>query len=59
MKLYELLDDVEIQSDMKIVYYDYDKGDCIEITEKKAKNKEIRYIYCEKDVLYIEVEKED
>lgn len=59
MKLYELLDEVEIQSDMKIVYYDYDKEERIEITEKRAKDKEIRYIYCEEDVLYIEVEKED
>lgn len=59
MKLYKLLDEVEILSDMKIVYYDYDKEKRIEITEKRAKDKKIRYIYCEEDALYIEVEKED
>ncbi|PWM19940.1 MAG: hypothetical protein DBX97_04290 [Collinsella tanakaei] len=58
MKLYELLDEVEIQSDMKIVYYNYKKEKRIEITEKQAKNKTIRYLYSENDILFIEVEKE-
>ena len=59
MKLYELFDEVEIQNETKIVYYDFKKEKRIEITEKQAKNKTIHYLYSENDILFIEVEKED
>lgn len=57
MKLYELLNNVEIQSDLCIVYYDYEKGERIEILESEAQDKEMRYLYSENNCLFIEVEK--
>ena len=59
MRLYELLDSVEIQSDVHFVYYDYDKCERHELTEEEAKGKEVRYLYVDDYELYIEVDMED
>lgn len=56
MKIYELLNNVEIQVTIHFCYYDYDKEKRIEITEEEAEGKEMRYIYTENDEIYIEVD---
>lgn len=56
MKLSEFLDRVEIQSECCVVYYDEDKNERVEISDKEARDKEIRFIYSENNILFIEVE---
>ena len=59
MKLYKLLESVEIQSDVHFVYYDYDKCERYEISKEDVSGKEIRYLYVDDGELYIEVEEMD
>lgn len=56
MKLSDLLKNVDIQSEYKVVYYDDTKNERIEISDKEASDREIQFIYAENGVLYIEVE---
>lgn len=63
MKLYKLLKETEIQSEYKVVYFDEDKFERIEIKDTFTEdsiyyNAEILYIYVEEDILFIEIEKE-
>lgn len=59
MKLYDLIHQVEIQSETKYVYYDYDKCERFEITQEEALDKDIKYIYVDDGILYIEIDNED
>ena len=59
MKVYELYCNIDIQSTIRYCYYDYDKEERIIITKKKAWDKEIKYLYSEDDVIYIEVDMEE
>ena len=57
MYLYELLNsDIDFQSKWKVVEFDYDEYERIELNPADAMNKKINYLYVEDDVLYIEVE---
>lgn len=63
MKLYELLENTEIQSEYRVVYVEKDACERTEITDPITNdniyyNSEINYIYAENDIIYIEVEKE-
>lgn len=57
MTVRDLFDNVEVQSEVSIVYYDEDRNERIELQRKKALDKEIKFMYCENDVLFVEVEK--
>ena len=59
MKVYELIHQIEIQSETKYVYYDYEKCERIDITQADAQDKDIRYMYVDDGILYIEVENEE
>ena len=59
LKTYELLNNVEIQVAIHYCYYDFDSEERIEITHKEACDKEIKYLYCEDNEIYIEVNMED
>ena len=59
MRLYELLESIEIQSDVHFVYYDYEKCERYEISKEEASGKEIRYLYVDDGELYVEVDMED
>lgn len=59
MKAFELLDGVELQNEVKFVRYDYEHEVRVEITEDQAAYRDIRYIYSENDVLFIEVDSEE
>lgn len=59
MKLIQLILNVEIQSEYKIVYYDYDEERRIKTTLDGNENKDIRYMYVEDGTLYIEINCEE
>ena len=59
MTLHSLLLNVELQSEYKVVYYDYEQEERIEVHENHYYEKEIKYLYVENGVLYIEVENEE
>lgn len=54
-----MIKNVEIQSEAIYCYYDYEKEERIVLTDLEALHKPIKYIYCEKNTIYIEVESED
>jgi len=54
----DLLNNVELQSTAKYFYYDYDKEQRIELTEKEASDYDIKYIYEEDGIICFEVDKE-
>jgi len=56
--LRDLLNNVELQSTAKYFYYDYDKEQRIELTEKEASDYDIKYIYEEDGIICFEVDKE-
>lgn len=49
---------IEIQCQVALCYYDYNKDRRVPITREEAQNHEIKYIYVENDTLYIELEVE-
>lgn len=49
---------VEIQSEIVYCYYDYDNEKRVNITRQKAREYDIKYMYCEDNTLYIEVNME-
>ena len=49
---------IEIQCQMVLCYYDYDKDKRVLITREEAQDHEIKYMYVENDILYIELEVE-
>ena len=59
MLTWELLDNIEVQGVKHYCYYDYNKEERIEITYKQAYDKEVKYLYCEDNEIYIEVDMED
>lgn len=59
MTIRDLLDNlVEIQGECHYCYYDNDSEERVEITEDRAMDYDMKYIYCENGALYIEVEYE-
>ncbi len=61
MKLYELLENTDIQSEYKVVYVKENDYQRTEITDPITDDNvyydsEINYIYAENDIIYIEVE---
>lgn len=60
MTFQDMLDGgIDFQVQVNFYYYNYDKDERIPMTEKEAKNKEIKYMYCENDEIVIEVDMED
>lgn len=55
----QLLNNVDIQSEVTLCYFDYDKYERIEVKPShKNYGKRIRNIYAEKDTIYIEFDNE-
>ncbi len=60
MKLYELLDAVDFQSEIRVVYFDWKNFERVEVFDmKKYRGNSIKFVYSENDILYIEIEVED
>ena len=55
MKLYELFLNIEIQSEYKVVYYDYEAEKRIEVTPEEYTDQYVFYMYVEDGILYIEI----
>ena len=51
----ELIRDIDVQSEVCYCYYDDNREERIEITGEQAREKEIKYLYCEDNIIYIEV----
>ena len=57
MLLYEFLQsDIDIQSQWKVVIFDYDRYERVEVDPTEYEDRRIIYMYAEDDILYIEVE---
>lgn len=59
MKVYELIDNVEIQSEIRYCWYDYDNDVRIIVSEEWAMYHEIKYMYVDDGLLYVEVENDE
>lgn len=59
LKIYEVLDNVDVQCEVKFVRYEYATGNRVVLSEAEARGCEIRYMYVEDDVLFLEVEVDD
>ena len=57
MKLCDLIEAIEFQGEYKVVYFDDEKCERVEITYEEAADHTVQYIYPEKDCVYIEVER--
>ena len=57
MKLYQVLQDIEIQCEYKVVIFDYDKEERIEVNEEDYNDGDIDYLYVDDGILYIELDK--
>ena len=57
MKLYLVLQDIEIQCEYKVVIFDYDKEERIEVNEEDYNDGDIDYLYVDDGILYIELDK--
>lgn len=59
LRVYDILDNVDVQSEVKFVRYDYDAEERVELSEEEARGREVRYMYVERDVLFVEVEDDE
>ncbi len=59
MTLHALLFNIELQSEYKVVYYDYENEDRIEVCAEHYTDKEIKYLYVDDGILYIEIDNEE
>ena len=56
MKLYQIFLHIEIQSEYRVVYYDYKQEKRIEVAEGEHTDKDSAYLYVEDGILYIEID---
>ena len=59
MKLYQLFLHTEIQSDYKVVMYDYIREERIQVDVEDYTDRDVCYLYVEDGILYIEIEFEE
>lgn len=60
MYLYELLQSgIDFQSEWKVVVFNYDTYETIEVEPAEVEDRRISYMYVQDDILYIEVESDD
>lgn len=59
LKLYEIFLHTEIQSEYKVVYYDYIKEERIQVSADEYTDRDIMYLYVEDGILYIEIDNEE
>ena len=59
MKLYQIFLHTEIQSDYKVVMYDYIREERIQVDVEDYTDRDVCYLYVEDGILYIEIEFEE
>ena len=55
MLVSEILDNCDVQSEVRFVYFDDEEFERVTISEAQARRRMIRNIYAEDDILYLEV----
>lgn len=55
LRVYDILDNSEVQCSVHFCWYDYDAFERIEISEAEARGREVKYLYVEDGDLWIEV----
>lgn len=58
LRVYDILDNSEVQCSVHYCWYDYDSFERIEIGEAEARGLEVKYLYIEDGELWIEVDRE-
>jgi hypothetical protein len=58
LRVYDILDNSEVQCSVRYCWYDYDASERIEIAEAEARGLEVKYLYIEDGELWIEVDRE-
>lgn len=59
IRVYDILDNCEVQSEVRFVWYDYDAGERVTISEEEARGREVKYLYVDDGILYVEVYGDD
>jgi hypothetical protein len=59
LKVYDILDNCEVQSEVRFVWYDYDAEERVTISEEEARGREVKYLYVDDGILYVEVYGDD
>lgn len=59
MKLRDFVTSCEIQSEVKYCYYDYANDTRVEESFDELADCEVRFVYVEDSILFLEVSKED
>ena len=55
MTVSDLIEQVDVQGEVKIVYFDENSCNRLEIDRQRSQDLEIQYMYCRKNILYIDV----
>ena len=58
LRVYDILDNSEVQCAVHYCWYDYDAFERIEISEAEARGLEVKFLYIEDGELWIEVDRE-
>ena len=59
LKVYDILDNCEVQSEVRFVWYDYDAEERVTISEEEARGREVKYLYVDDGILSVEVYGDD
>ena len=59
IRVYDILDNCEVQSEVRFVWYDYDAEERVTISEEEARGREVKYLYVDDGILYVEVYGDD
>lgn len=59
LRVYDILDNVDVQTEVKFVRFDEDAFERVELSEAEARGREVKYMYVEDDVLFLEVEDDE
>lgn len=56
MKLYEILNNVDVQSEYKVVFYDYENNLRVDCASGCFLDHDVRYIYVDNGIIYFEID---
>lgn len=59
IRVYDILNNCEVQSEVRFVRYDYDAEERVTICEEEARGREVKYLYVDGGILYVEVYGDD
>ena len=59
LRVYDILDNCEVQSEVRFVWYDYDADVRVDLSEAEARGREVKYLYVDDGILYVKVYGDD